>query len=150
MKKRKRAFTAIIHDGKIVMIHVVDKKRDFWTLPGGGVEEGESYEEAAVREAKEEVNLEIKIIRLLFKSESEHGIEYCYLSEPVHNPNIKLGSDPELELAAQTLVDAQWKEIINVRDDVQVSDVLKSLTKEEIKIYQIHLGESTNAKASLS
>ena len=30
-----------------------------WDLPGGHVEEGESFEEAAVREALEETNLEV-------------------------------------------------------------------------------------------
>jgi 8-oxo-dGTP pyrophosphatase MutT (NUDIX family) len=32
---------------------------DFWHIPGGGVEPGESLAEAAIREAKEEVGLEL-------------------------------------------------------------------------------------------
>jgi ADP-ribose pyrophosphatase YjhB (NUDIX family) len=42
MKNRDRAFAAIINNGKIVMVHVKNDVREFWTLPGGGVEEGES------------------------------------------------------------------------------------------------------------
>lgn len=33
-----------------------------WELPGGGVEEGESFEEALARECKEEIGVEIRIM----------------------------------------------------------------------------------------
>ncbi|MFB6180953.1 MAG: NUDIX hydrolase [Candidatus Nanohalobium sp.] len=34
-----------------------------WTFPGGKIEEGETVEEAAVREAKEETGLETEVVR---------------------------------------------------------------------------------------
>lgn len=43
--------------GKLVLVYS-DKKRR-WSLPGGGVEEGESFEEALIREIKEETNMRI-------------------------------------------------------------------------------------------
>jgi ADP-ribose pyrophosphatase YjhB (NUDIX family) len=47
MMNRERAFSAVLSNGKIAMVKVDKKDRSYWTLPGGGVEEGESREEAA-------------------------------------------------------------------------------------------------------
>jgi 8-oxo-dGTP diphosphatase len=54
---------AIIQEGKILLT----KRRDFeiWCLPGGEVDNGETLAEAAKREAREEVGLEIHLERLV-------------------------------------------------------------------------------------
>ena len=57
------AIVAIIHDGKILLT----RREDFEVrcLPGGGVEDGESLAEAAIREAKEETGLNVELTRLV-------------------------------------------------------------------------------------
>jgi ADP-ribose pyrophosphatase YjhB (NUDIX family) len=54
---------AVIHDGKILLT----KRDDFhvWCLPSGGVEEGESLAEAAIRETKEETGVDVELTRLI-------------------------------------------------------------------------------------
>lgn len=42
-----------------------DPFKDFWALPGGFVEYGESVETAAIREAKEETNIDIELKNLV-------------------------------------------------------------------------------------
>ena len=42
---------------KLVLVYAENKK--YWTLPGGGIEPGETYEEAVVREVKEETNMKV-------------------------------------------------------------------------------------------
>ena len=39
------------------MVLVYEKKGNRWTPPGGSIEAGEKYEEAVVREIKEETNM---------------------------------------------------------------------------------------------
>jgi len=54
---------AVIKEEKILLT----KRDDFetWILPSGGVEEGESVAQAAIRETKEETGLDVELTRLV-------------------------------------------------------------------------------------
>ncbi len=111
---------------------------------GGGVEKGESREKAAVRGGTRGNKFKIKIVRFLFSGGKypAGGIEYCYLAEPPLNggeQRIKLGRDPELGAGEQVLKRAEWVPIVNLHDDLHVSQVLRSLSREEIVKYKIYL-----------
>lgn len=54
------------HRGKIMLCRrAIEPRVGYWTLPAGFMEVGETAEQAAMREAKEEANAEIVIDRLL-------------------------------------------------------------------------------------
>lgn len=54
------------HDGRILLCRrAIEPRIGYWTLPAGFMETGETAEQAAVREAREEANAEIVIDRLL-------------------------------------------------------------------------------------
>jgi 8-oxo-dGTP diphosphatase len=56
----------IEHDGKIVLQRrTIDPGMGRWTFPSGYVERGEPVEDAAVREAIEEVGVQVRLERLL-------------------------------------------------------------------------------------
>ena len=53
----------IFHKGDILLAHRRDI--DWWNLPGGGMEEGETVDEAVRREVYEETCLEVEVERLV-------------------------------------------------------------------------------------
>ena len=56
---------AIIRDGKVLIVRRArPPARGLYTLPGGGVEAGESLHEAVVREVREETGLEVEPLGL--------------------------------------------------------------------------------------
>ena len=72
-----------------------------WAIPGGFVDYGESLEEAAVREAKEETNLDVKLVRQFHtysdpkRDPRHHSISTVYIGKGNGIPRAK---DDALEI----------------------------------------------------
>ena len=50
---------------KVFVAKRIDNPKNFWQMPQGGVDENENYYEAALRELKEETNLNGEFVKLL-------------------------------------------------------------------------------------
>ena len=132
MTDRPRACTAILRAGQILMVLHVHDGRSYWTLPGGGVEPGETREQAAMRETLEECGLAVKIIRLLFERDYIAGREYTFLAEIIGDEQfIVAGSDLENSLEKQWIQDVRWHLLESVKDDPQVKLVMDALQIEK-------------------
>ncbi len=88
MKKPTLTVDAIIkvNDNKIVLVKRKNPPyKDWWALPGGIVEYGETVEEAVKREVREETGLEIEIEKLVNvysnpkRDPRGHFISICFL-----------------------------------------------------------------------
>jgi 8-oxo-dGTP pyrophosphatase MutT (NUDIX family) len=68
VRERNAARVVLVADGRVLLQHGFDPGRPeagtWWITPGGGVNEGESVEEAAVREVLEETGLHLSPAQL--------------------------------------------------------------------------------------
>ena len=68
MRRRRSASLLIIEPaGRVLLVRFVFKKgalagEDYWATPGGGVEEGETFEQAAIRELREETGIRVESV----------------------------------------------------------------------------------------
>lgn len=84
---RIRVAAVIARDDAILLVRHRKDNRDYWLLPGGGVEFGETLPEALVREVAEETGLEVAPRELLLVNDSiapdgrRHIVHICFAAE---------------------------------------------------------------------
>ncbi|MFE4669354.1 NUDIX hydrolase [Streptomyces sp. NPDC056716] len=59
------AAAIVVHDSRVLMVRSVSEGQLSWQFPAGEVEPGESRENAAVRETREETGLKVNALGLL-------------------------------------------------------------------------------------
>ena len=73
---RVRAGVVLIEDKKVALIERFRNGNHYYVFPGGGVDEGESIEEAAIREMEEEtglrVTVKLKLAEIYFGLSTQH------------------------------------------------------------------------------
>ena len=84
-------------DGRFLLVHNVGRRHTWWSLPGGRLEPGETLGEAAIREAREETGLEIRLGGLLWLRErvrpTGRSLSAIFLGEVVGGHE-ETGGDP--------------------------------------------------------
>jgi 8-oxo-dGTP diphosphatase len=125
-----RSCAAIIKDDSILMVRQTYKGNTFWTFPGGRIETNETPLDCAIRETKEETDLEIEIIDQVCElyNETIKGPYYCYLGRVIGR-KAKLGTDPELSSDSQELKELRWFPINKMENHKEVKRVIEFLRK---------------------
>lgn len=126
---RHRVCAALIEEQQILMVELHTPSRIFWTLPGGGVESGETKEQAVMREVLEETHLHVTIERQLYEISIDQGIETCFLVQRTSGSFSapRLGIDPELPLNQQELRTVRFLPLKDLQDDPQIARLLTLL-----------------------
>ena len=96
-----RAAVILVKNGKILLARHRKHNSQYWVIPGGTVEAGETLEQAAIREIEEETGLKIKILKLAFVSETideagrKHTIDF-FFNGSIISGVLKKGDDQRL------------------------------------------------------
>ena len=110
---RNRSIAIVIRDGSILMELTKDPKgRLYYSVPGGGIESGETPEEAVIRELKEECGLDGVIRKPLnFIHTRDGNLEYVYQVDVPVDQEAITGYDPDVPVDKQTIVGVVWKKL---------------------------------------
>ena len=123
--ERTRVAGIILMQGGIALMHRKDVKKrkdiqEYYTFPGGGLEENETLEEGTIREIKEEFGIDVKVVKKLYeiKSEKFNQKEIFFLCEYVSG-KFGTGTGPEFSNDPKYIDSGKYiPEIIRL-DDVE-------------------------------
>jgi 8-oxo-dGTP diphosphatase len=106
---RTAARALIIKDEKLLVLQRTGAQGEFYVLPGGGQNHGESIMETLIREVHEEVSLNVEVMELLFINEfiakrdslfyelepNVHQIDFTYLCNIISEQEAMIGQIPD-------------------------------------------------------
>ena len=135
MNKRVSSRAIIIEDNKVLLIFRKKVKdgitKEYYVVPGGGQEENETLEETAIRELKEELNVDIEILEYLGKIELDDTISNYYLSKIVKGTP-KLGGEELYRMNEYNYYVPRWVDI-NQLDNIDLS--ARDIVKKAISLH---------------
>jgi 8-oxo-dGTP diphosphatase len=78
---RQRSGIILIEDNKLALIERHRAGKHYFAFPGGGVDEGETPEQAAIREAEEELGILVEIKQKVAEVVFNGNTQYYFLAE---------------------------------------------------------------------
>ena len=96
---RDRSVAIVVRDGKILMERLcyndVNNGKEFFSIPGGGIEEDETPEQTVIRELKEECGLDGTIVKPLAILCGDGRKQYSFEVKVPDDQQAITGYDPE-------------------------------------------------------
>ena len=132
MNKRVSSRAIIIEDGKLLTMFRRKIKSDgtikeYYVIPGGGLEENETLEENVIRELKEEFNVDIEVIKFLENVEYEDTIANYFLCKIV-NGTPKLGGEELERMSESNYYEVRFVDLNELDNiDINAKDIIKNL-----------------------
>ena len=115
--RRSRSVAIVVRNGKILMERVFYFGREFFTIPGGGIEKGETPEIAVLRELKEECGLDGTIVKPLSVQYKDNGsAEYSFEVSISDDQEAITGYDPEETSDNPPLKEVLWMNLNEISE----------------------------------
>ena len=105
--KKDRATGVIIRDNKLLLMYRKKDNEQYYVLPGGSIEPGETPELAMVREIAEECSSQCTIVRFLFSQTDEGRPAYYFLID-LENKEPILGGPEKKRHSKENYYELVW------------------------------------------
>jgi 8-oxo-dGTP pyrophosphatase MutT (NUDIX family) len=125
-KLRHTARALVVRNGEVLLFErwrgqVMGPDLHYFSIPGGGIDEGESPEDAVVREMREEMTIEVRPLHLLARQKSKSRYNYYFLceiiaGEPTFNPQ---SDEAKYARISRNIYEVAWQPIDQVAKQVR-------------------------------
>jgi ADP-ribose pyrophosphatase YjhB (NUDIX family) len=119
--QRAGAYAVLVHEGRILLTRLASSKT--WTLPGGGVDHGESPLDAVRREVHEETGLTLTAARLLdvdsvhFTGHAPDGrLEDFHAVRVLYTGTVDVTAEPRVVEVGGSADAAAWRRLDELDD----------------------------------
>ncbi|RLQ97472.1 NUDIX hydrolase [Falsibacillus albus] len=128
MKRVDVAYALIFAKGKILMVKNRGPKGSYYTLPGGAVEEGETLQEGAIREVKEETGYDAEVGQICavtearFENSGHHVVFFTFIGKVIGGV-AGISHPDEIE-------EVTWMQIEEAKKQLTMYEDLEALLRE--------------------
>lgn len=131
---------------EVLLVNLRSFETKFYAVPGGGIEAGETLDDAAYREIKEELGISKKLlesvgmstspIKLLFKTGKlkRDGVEYDGMERFFFGFHF-LGKDDYITLQSDEIRGYKWVTFSNLKDHLLFENQLEDTTEKLLELF---------------
>lgn len=123
---RQRVAVIVFDGSNILLLYRQKQGKHYYVIPGGGVELGETLEQAAVREALEETGLEIHLERKLWTHLWGEQLEHYFLVTQFRG-ELNLGGPERLRQADDNIYRLVWLPLVQLPETPLIPDTVKAM-----------------------
>lgn len=118
-------------------------KQIYYTIPGGGREDGERIDQTTIREMKEELGITIEVVELMYKLDTIKRMQYIFLGKYVSG-KLGTGTGEEFQDVDYNKYGKYIPEVVTLEKLKRIKLVPTNLKREIIREFNYIIGKEEN------